>query len=110
MERSINDTAADTSATTRVLKLGLGATPKVLLVDDDELVLARLRELITAAGFDTFTASSGSEALEFLEQSFAPIVITDLNMPTMGRPDPVPHHSPEELAGLYLPHSPDGAR
>lgn len=56
----------------------------VLLVDDDELVLAHLSELVRAAGFDVHTANDGSTALAFLRQHFTPIVITDLNMPALG--------------------------
>jgi two-component system cell cycle response regulator len=55
----------------------------VLLVDDDELVLAHLKELVRAAGFEVHTAADGAAAYAFLEQHFTPIVITDLNMPAM---------------------------
>jgi diguanylate cyclase (GGDEF)-like protein len=55
----------------------------VLLVDDDELVLAHLSDLVRAAGFEVCTAADGATALTFLEQHFTPIVITDLNMPAM---------------------------
>jgi two-component system cell cycle response regulator len=55
----------------------------VLLVDDDELVLAHLSALVRAAGFEVCTAGDGATALAFLEQHFTPIVITDLNMPAM---------------------------
>ena len=55
----------------------------VLLVDDDELVLAHLSELVQAAGFNVHTAGDGATALAFLKQYFTPIVITDLSMPAM---------------------------
>jgi two-component system cell cycle response regulator len=55
----------------------------VLLVDDDELVLAHLTQLVRAAGFEVHTAGDGSSALAFLQQHFTPIVITDVNMPAM---------------------------
>lgn len=55
----------------------------ILLVDDDELILAHLTELVRAAGFEVHTAGDGASALAFLEQHFTPIVITDLNMPAM---------------------------
>jgi two-component system cell cycle response regulator len=74
---------SDLGATTQVLTLDLGVLPRVLLVDDDELVLARLQEMLSAAGFDVCKATSGSEALAFLEETFAPVVITDLQMPVM---------------------------
>ena len=69
--------------TTQVLSLDLGAAPKVLLVDDDELVLERLRSLVTAAGFEADTASDAPAALALLKEHFTPIVIMDRNMPGM---------------------------
>jgi hypothetical protein len=36
-------------ATTQVLKLDLGVPPRVLLVDDDDLLLGRLEGLLVAA-------------------------------------------------------------
>jgi two-component system, cell cycle response regulator len=69
--------------TTQILKLDLPEAPTVLIVDDDELVLARLKELVTAAGYAVRTAATGADALKVLEQAAASIVITDLNMPDM---------------------------
>jgi two-component system cell cycle response regulator len=74
---------SDLGATTQVLKLDLEVAPRVLLVDDDELVLARLQGVIAAAGFEVRTATSGSEALASLDEIFAPVVIMDLKMPAM---------------------------
>jgi two-component system cell cycle response regulator len=69
--------------TTQIMKLAVAAAPTVLIVDDDDLVLARLQECVAAAGFVARTAAGGVEALASLETSFAGIVITDLNMPGM---------------------------
>jgi two-component system cell cycle response regulator len=76
----MNDSTDDT---TQVLKLDLPTAPTVLIVDDDELVLAHLKELVTAAGYGVRTAATGVEALAALENSSASIVVTDLNMPGM---------------------------
>jgi DNA-binding response OmpR family regulator len=65
------------------LKLDQAIAPQILLVDDDELVLARLQGLIAASGFEVCTAVDGSQALRSLERGFTPIVILDLNMPGM---------------------------
>jgi two-component system cell cycle response regulator len=74
----------DLGPTTQILKLPFGAPPpKVLLVDDDELVLARLQDLVASAGFEVATASSGAAAMASLQEAFAPIVIMDLKMPGM---------------------------
>jgi diguanylate cyclase (GGDEF)-like protein len=74
----------DTNETSQVLKLELPVAPTVLIVEDDELVLARLQELVATAGYCVRTAASGIEALASLEQFSASIVVTDLNMPGMG--------------------------
>jgi diguanylate cyclase (GGDEF)-like protein len=74
------DTTDDTQ---QVLILDLPTTPTVLIVDDDELVLAYLKELVTGAGYVVRTAATGVEALTALENSSASIVVTDLNMPGM---------------------------
>jgi len=73
----------DLDATTQILKLGYAVSPRVLLVDDDELVLARLQGVLVTAGFEVCTAANGSDALTCLEKTFSPVVIMDLKMPDM---------------------------
>jgi two-component system cell cycle response regulator len=70
----------DMDNTAQIAHLHLPAAPTVLIVDDDDLVLARLKELVTAAGYRVHTAASGFEALHSLERVSASIVVTDLNM------------------------------
>lgn len=67
--------------TTRLRKLDLPPPPTVLIVDDDELVLERLKELVSASGSPVLTAGTGEAALALLEASAASIVVTDLKMP-----------------------------
>jgi two-component system cell cycle response regulator len=74
--------ATDETVITQI-QPALAIVPRVLLVDDDEIVIERLRDLITAAGYAVTTASSGDAALAALEREFAPIVILDRNMPGM---------------------------
>lgn len=69
--------------TTQILPLSVAISPKVLLVDDDELMLEHLKILITAAGFEVLTAQGGEAALASLHKDFTPIVILDRNMPGM---------------------------
>jgi len=57
----------------------------VLLVDDDELVLASIRILIEALGHTPVTAASGEASLAVLRAGCRPdLVILDLNMPGLG--------------------------
>ena len=64
-------------------QLTLPAAPTVLIVDDDCLVLSRLRDLVAAEGYCVRTATGGMAALNALEEIPVSIVITDLNMPGM---------------------------
>lgn len=73
----------DSDDTTQILRLDLPVPPTVLIVDDDPLVLARLQSLVATAGYGVHAVTSGSDALQWLEQSPASIVITDLTMPGM---------------------------
>ncbi len=54
---------------------------KVLLVDDDDLVLEQLERVVTAAGYEVVTARNGDAALLSMQQEFAPIVIADIDLP-----------------------------
>jgi diguanylate cyclase (GGDEF)-like protein len=74
---------SELDTTTQILCIGFGVSPRVLLVDDDELVLARLEGVLFAAGFEVCTATNGSDAITSLENTFSPVVIMDLKMPAM---------------------------
>jgi two-component system cell cycle response regulator len=56
---------------------------RVLLVDDDELVVRRISSLLQGAGYETHTARTGEEALRLLETTMCQIVLTDWRMPDM---------------------------
>ena len=75
--------SADDSVITQIRPALFGAAPRVLVVDDDDIAVAHMRELIGAAGYEVATAGSGEAALAELRREFAPIVILDRNMPGM---------------------------
>jgi two-component system, cell cycle response regulator len=56
---------------------------RVLVVDDDVLVRARLSTLLNACQYDVEVAASGEEALRRLDAVHCNIVITDWQMPDM---------------------------
>jgi sigma-B regulation protein RsbU (phosphoserine phosphatase) len=56
---------------------------KVLLVDDDEIVLDYLSLFVAAAGYDIVRATNGEAALAAMQQDFAQIVMLDVGMPGM---------------------------
>ncbi len=56
---------------------------RVLIVDDDDLVRARLCVLLTASSYDIEVAASGEEALRIMGATHCHIVLTDWEMPDM---------------------------
>lgn len=55
---------------------------RILLVDDDPLVLGTLREALESAGYDVATADNGRKAMLELSRAPADLLVTDLIMPT----------------------------
>ena len=56
---------------------------RILIVDDDELVLMALDELLTPEGYEVDTVNRGSEALKKLDQNCYDLMVLDLIMPEM---------------------------
>ncbi|MCK4224102.1 MAG: sigma-54-dependent Fis family transcriptional regulator [candidate division Zixibacteria bacterium] len=56
---------------------------KILVVDDEEIVLKSCRKILEGGGHQVFCALSGQEAFELLEKEPIDIVITDIKMPGM---------------------------
>jgi two-component system, cell cycle response regulator len=66
-----------------VVLLDQGSPCRVLIVDDDELVLRRLSVLLQRDGYDTHAATTAEAALQILEGTPCQIVLTDWHMPDM---------------------------
>jgi len=60
---------------------------RLLLVDDEPLILTSLRELLKSSGFILVMAASGSEAVRQLSLEPFDLVILDLRLPDMGGHD-----------------------
>lgn len=54
---------------------------KILVVDDEEIVLKSCRKILKGGGYQVLTTLSGQEAFELLEKEPFDIVITDMKMP-----------------------------
>lgn len=57
--------------------------PSIVFVDDEESILSALRSLLRKDGYDLHLFTSGENALEFLCQHPAEIIISDMRMPVM---------------------------
>ena len=56
---------------------------KILIIDDEELVLAGWEYALASAGYHVSKASEGKVAVEIAEKEQPDVVITDLFMPVM---------------------------
>jgi len=56
---------------------------KILVVDDDILVLEALEELLKSSGYEVRVATRGQEALEIVEKEHFDLLILDVVMPKM---------------------------
>jgi CheY-like chemotaxis protein len=58
-------------------------TKKILLIDDDRLILMTLKRLLTKEGYIVTTALSGQGALRRMEEDGFDLIISDIKMPQM---------------------------
>jgi PAS domain S-box-containing protein len=56
---------------------------RILLVDDDQRILALLKELLEGDGYENACASNGAEALEIVKSFEPDVVISDVLMPVL---------------------------
>ena len=59
------------------------ANHRILIVDDEEIVLVALRETLRREGYEVVTALSAVQALEILQKTQFSVIITDQQMPTL---------------------------
>src|SRR4051794_31540186 len=65
-------------------RAGLPASfPTVLVVEDDEDLLAMIRMMLETSGFEVSTAANGREALERVAVRMPSVILLDLKMPVM---------------------------
>lgn len=58
--------------------------PKILIVDDSELVLAMARDALEEAGYEVFTATNGIEANSYIFSKNRPdLIILDVMLPML---------------------------
>jgi DNA-binding response OmpR family regulator len=58
-------------------------TGSILVVDDQATLLQAIRLTLETAGYQVFTASSGQDALDLLQQNQIDLILADIAMPQM---------------------------
>jgi len=56
---------------------------KILIVDDDPIVLKSLRKMLELSNYSVDCASEGRSALEMIERNGYDVILSDINMPEM---------------------------
>lgn len=61
---------------------------RVLVVDDERLVLEIISQMVRRAGFEVFSAGGPRQGLEIVtEEKLIDLILCDVTMPVMGGPD-----------------------
>ena len=55
--------------------------PRILIIDDDDLIRQMLRDVLEREGYDVADASDGKQGLRVFMENPADMVVTDLVMP-----------------------------
>jgi len=61
----------------------IGDKPKIIVVDDDPLILEAVSALLNEYGYVSFPCENASNAFEYLKAGDADVVLTDISMPGM---------------------------
>jgi two-component system KDP operon response regulator KdpE len=74
---------ANSSNSSRLLLTGKAArtTHKILIVDDDQVILKALSLKLSANGFEVFTAAEGSDAITAMRDHKPDLILLDINFP-----------------------------
>lgn len=57
---------------------------KILLVEDEEIIINLLQKKLVQEGYDVFTARNGQEGLDSMRKAIPDLVLLDIVMPKMG--------------------------
>lgn len=57
--------------------------PRILVVDDDQIIIQITARVLTAAGYEVFKAASGAEALQRIDEIRPDLIVLDVMMPEM---------------------------
>ena len=70
---------------------------KILVVDDDPIILRSLKDLLAIRGFNTDIAIGGQEAICQLDQNAYDLVLLDLHMPYVNGHDVMAHINKKQI-------------
>lgn len=57
---------------------------KILLIEDEELIVKLLEKKLAGIGYDVMLAANGKEGIEIMKKNIPDLVLLDMVMPKMG--------------------------
>lgn len=57
--------------------------PKILLIEDEEIIINLLQEKLEKEGYDVFVARDGEEGLKIIKEIWPDLILLDIAMPRM---------------------------
>lgn len=57
---------------------------KILLIEDEEIIITLLQKKLAKEGYEVFTARDGEEGLELMEKIMPDLILLDIIMPKKG--------------------------
>jgi len=61
----------------------MGEKKKILVIDDEELVIKSLEKLLAKEGYEVVSVRNGSDAMKKIDEANFDLIITDIRMPRL---------------------------
>lgn len=75
---------------------------KILVIEDDPLILTLIKATLTREGYEVVTADNGSDGLRLVEETHPQLVVLDITMPGLNGYQ-VCHYLRSEASTMHLP-------
>lgn len=74
---------------------------RILVIDDEELIVRSLKKLLEKNGFDVFIAKNGQDALAMAEEEDFDLIIADVRMPGINGVETV-QSMPKKIPTIFI--------
>jgi CheY-like chemotaxis protein len=62
---------------------------KILIIDDEEIIIKSLRKLLEKEGYEVYVAKKGQDGIDMVEEEEFDLLVVDIRMPGMNGVDTV---------------------
>jgi len=72
-------------------KVRINMAKKILVIDDEEIIIKSLSKLLEKEGYEVFVAKNGQDAIIMVEEGDFDLILADIRMPGMNGVETVEH-------------------